>query len=119
MRELIASFVDEVQKIAWATSEYSGPLSYGPFKQESYIPPFKNPPVKTAGPPAPKEKKAQEQKGMASVGTQTMGPQIRFSPTKQLNASRAVAEVEPTKPTGDGALQLKVKLPAVGSPMPT
>lgn len=118
MLEYISSFVDEMSKIAWSTSEYSGPLSYGSFKQESYLPPFRHPPVKTAGPPAPKEKKAETQ-GMPSAGTQTMGPQIKFSPTKQLNATRAVAEVERTKPTGDGALQLKVKLPAVGSPMPT
>lgn len=50
--------VPKVEKKAYATSQYSGPLSYGGFKQESAIPPFKNPALKTAGPPAPKEKKA-------------------------------------------------------------
>lgn len=53
-----AAFTDEVTKIAYAVSQYSGPLSYGGFKQESHIPPFKNPALKTAGPPSDKEKKA-------------------------------------------------------------
>ncbi len=123
MHEYFPSFVDEVRKLAsarklaWNTSDYSGPLSYGPFKQESYIPPFNNPPVKTSGPPPEKTKtkKAGKVNGMVPTGTQTMGPQIKFSPTKQLNASREVAEVEPTKPTGKGAYGLSIKLPTVGS----
>lgn len=121
MREYFPSFVDEVQhilKVAWDTSEYSGALTYDPFKQESYIPPFHNPPVKTAGPPPPKAKtkKAEKVQGMPSAGTQTMGPQLKFSPTKQLNASRTVADVEPTKPSDKGAFHLNVKLPGVGTP---
>lgn len=105
------------EKRAYNVSQYSGPLSYGRFKQESSIPPFFNPPVKTAGPPPPKEKKAAPT-GMPSVGTQTKGPQLDFSPTKQLNASRTVAQVKPTKPSSDSAFRLNVKLPAVGTPMP-
>ncbi len=103
------------RKLAYHVSEYSGPLSYGPFKQESYIPPFNNPPVKTAGPPPEKVKKAERVQGMVPTGTQTMGPQIQFSPTKQLNAARSVAKIEPTKPTGKGAFGLSIKLPTVGS----
>ena len=103
------------RKLAYHVSEYSGPLSYGPFKQESYIPPFNNPPVKTAGPPAEKTKKAEKVQGMAPTGTQTMGPQLQFSPTKQLNASRNVAEVETTKPSSKGSFHLSIKLPQVGS----
>lgn len=119
MLEYLPSFVDEIRKLAWNTSEYSGPLSYGPFKQESHIPPFNHPPVKTAGPPPPrpKTKKAAKVNGMVPTGTQTMGPQIQFSPTKQLNASREVAEVEPTKPTSKGTFHLSIKLPRVGSPL--
>lgn len=79
----------------WQLSEYSGPTSYGRFKQESYIPPFNNPPVKTAGPPT-KTKKAAALKlpGMVSAGTQTMGPQLKFSPTKQLTAAKNVAKLQ-------------------------
>lgn len=114
---LIPSFVDEVTKIAFAVSQYSGPLSYGPFKQESAIPPFFNPPVKTAGPPAQKTKKAAQAQGMPSAGTQTMGPQLKFSPTKQLNASRSVAEVDATKPSDKGTFHLNIKLPGIGTPL--
>lgn len=119
MRELFPSFVDEVSKLvklSWDVSEYSGELTYGRFKQESHIPPFHNPPVKTAGPPPPKEKKA-EPTGMPSVGTQTKGPQLDFSPTKQLNASRGVSQVKPTKPSGDSGFHLNIKLPTIGSPV--
>jgi hypothetical protein len=103
------------KKMAFAKSQYSGPLSYGPFKQESHIPPFNSPPVKTAGPPSEKTKQAGKVQGMAPTGTQTMGPQLQFSPTKQLNASRDVAEVETTKPSSKGTFHLSVKLPQVGS----
>lgn len=47
----------EQDKLGYATSQYSGPLSYGSFKMESQIPPFRNPRVKTGGPPS-QEKKA-------------------------------------------------------------
>lgn len=45
------------EKKAYNVSEYSGPLGYGPFKQESQIPPFHNPRVKTSGPPSSGKKK--------------------------------------------------------------
>jgi hypothetical protein len=64
----MAAFVAEIQtmgfypgkkKEAYSVSEYSGPLSYGKFKMESQIPPYRHPPVKTAGPPSSgKEKRA-------------------------------------------------------------
>lgn len=120
MQQYFPSFVDEVSKLvktAWDVSEYSGELTYGRFKQESHIPPFHNPPVKTAGPPPPKTKKAEQVQGMAPTGTQTMGPQVKYSPTKQLNASRRVAEVEPTKPSGKSGFHLNVKLPGIGTPL--
>lgn len=47
------AYVDESDKTAFAVSEYSGALSDGgPLVYTSYIPPFKSPPVKTAGPPS-------------------------------------------------------------------
>ena len=49
-----------VQKRAFGVSEYSGPLVYGRFKQESYIPPFRSPAIKTAGPPSQKKVKSAE-----------------------------------------------------------
>lgn len=105
------------KKVAFTKSQYSGPLSYGPFKQESHIPPFVSPPVKTAAPPAERMKTAAQQQGMAPTGTQTMGPQIQYSPTKQLNSSRSVAKVDTTKPSSKSALKWNVQLPEVGSPL--
>jgi len=47
-------FGDEKEsvKVGYSVSQYSGPLSYGRFKQESYVPPFNMPQLKTAGPPS-------------------------------------------------------------------
>lgn len=50
-----AAFADEVMKLSYAVSQYSGPLSYGSFRQASYIPPFRSPQLKTAGPPGQKK----------------------------------------------------------------
>jgi hypothetical protein len=44
-----------MRKYAYYVSEFSGPLSYGSFKQESYIPPFRSPRLKTGGPPSQKK----------------------------------------------------------------
>ena len=49
---------DEVKKVAFSKSQYSGPLSMGRFKQESQIPPYRHPPVKTAGPPSSGKEKS-------------------------------------------------------------
>lgn len=38
-----AAFVDEIQKVAFQTSMYSGPLSYGGFKMDSSNPGFRMP----------------------------------------------------------------------------
>jgi len=47
-------FGDEKEsvKVGYSVSQYSGPLSMGRFKQESYLPPFNAPQLKTAGPPS-------------------------------------------------------------------
>lgn len=61
----IDSFLDEVVKLGYGSgdadyslSDYSGPTSMGRFKMESYLPPFRAPRLKTAGPPSEKEKKS-------------------------------------------------------------
>lgn len=88
------------------TSQYSGPVFYGKFKQESQIPSFNEPPVVT--------KTSAAVQGMASTGMQTKGPQLYFSATKQLNASRDIAKIDATQPSDKGLMGIK-GLPSIGS----
>lgn len=91
---------NEPIKTAFAVSQYSGPLSYGKFKQESYIPPFTVPPFKTGGPSS--EKKAQLSKRAAALT-----PAGRFASSSNIGKPKmgpppgpSIAQL--TKPKGFG-----------------
>jgi hypothetical protein len=77
--KVAAAFFDELTKMAqYAVSEYSGPLGYGRFKQESSIPPFVSPQLKVAGPPSEKKKLAVglSPKGILSEARRVGGPRL-------------------------------------------
>lgn len=103
--------ISRLQKNAFATSQYSGPLGYGGFKQTSYIPPFNAPPLKTAGPPPPKEKRAYDPspiKGPGQLGNVDMpGMRKMQTPARQLQESKQVAFAKPTKPDASKAISVK------------
>ena len=115
------SYGDEQEEVktSYAVSAYSGPLSYGRFKQESSIPPFRSPPVKTAGPPSSegKEKKAYDPSPLKGPGTlgnvDVPGMRKMQTPAKQLMESKPVAQVKMTKP--DAGKALSIKLPGIGT----
>lgn len=91
-KQSMAAFVDELEKHAFAVSQYSGPLGYGGFKQESYIPPFRSPTLKTAGPPSQKKKKA--------------AAAAAFTPAGLLRASQRVGKPRATTPAGPSIAQI-------------
>jgi len=102
--KVAAAFVDEVIKIAFGVSAYSGPLGYGGFKQESYIPPFMSPPVKTAGPPPPK-KKAKTAASRTPVGPADLPPPrgaYTSPPPRKPKSAKPAGASKParSKPTG-------------------
>jgi hypothetical protein len=103
----MASFVDEWTKLAFGVSAYSGPLGYGGFKQESHIPPFVSPPLKTAGPPAQKgkEKKAYDPSPLGNVDVP--GMRKMRTPARGLQESKQVGTVGHTKPDATKALSMK------------
>lgn len=108
------SYGDEQEeaKVSYSVSQYSGPLSEGRFKQESHIPPFRAPPVKTAGPPAcGKEKKAYDPSPLGNVDLP--GMRKMQTPAKQLQKSKGVADFKATQP--DASKALNIKLPTIGS----
>lgn len=93
-----SAFRDELEKIAFAVSQYSGPLSYGRFKQESYLPPFQAPALKTAGPPSEKTEKS---------ASAPLTPASRFASTSLIGKPKMSAPPGPsiaqlTKPKGYG-----------------
>lgn len=101
-----------LNKIGFAQSAYSGPLSDGnSTKYESYIPPFRNPPVKTAGPPS-EDKKADVVKTSAMLDemcklNNVISSQGQLTKTKKVGAPKASAPPGPSiqqvaKPVGFG-----------------
>jgi len=81
-----------------STSQYSGPLSFGPFKQTSGIPPFTRPPLVT-----PDEKVAAS---MASA-TGAMGPKASLTTTQRVGQPKTTGFAGPSisevsKPKGFG-----------------
>lgn len=94
----MAALVDEIIKMAFAVSQYSGPLGYGGFKQESYIPPFISPSLKTAGPPSQNKKK---------TAATSLTPAGRLVQAQRIGKPRATTPSGPSvaqisKPVGYG-----------------
>ena len=92
----LREFVRE-PKQAFAVSQYSGPLSYGPFKMTSGMPPFSAP-----GLGAGFQKK---QDALATVKVSTM-LQRGLSPKSMLASSQTVGEAKLTDPTGPSIADL-------------
>lgn len=102
-----------LNKISFAQSAYSGPLSDGnSTKYTSYIPPFRNPAVKTAGPPS-EDKKADAVKTAAMLDelcklNNVISSQGQLTKTKKVGAPKASAPPGPSiqqisKPVGFGS----------------
>lgn len=91
------AFGDETEpvKTGFAVSQYSGPLSYGRFKQESYIPPFSAPALKVS------EKKASS----------------ALTPAGRLASTAGVGQPKMGAPPGPSIAQL-TKPKGFGTPMP-
>jgi hypothetical protein len=82
-------------KAGFATSQYSGPLNPERMKYHSYLPPFSQPPVKTAGPPpSGKLKKASTPAAMLSKAKQVGAPRATPMP------GPSIAQI--SKPVGFG-----------------
>ena len=97
-------------KVGFAQSAYSGPLSDGnSTKYTSYIPPFRNPAVKTAGPPSEdksKEKLSAMLDELCKLNN-VISPQGSLTKTKKVGAPKASAPPGPSiqqisKPVGFG-----------------
>jgi hypothetical protein len=77
---LLASFSDELEKISFQASMYSGPMGPGGFKMESDAPPFTAPTLKkkvAAGLPTPKQQFASSRRNFAEpVVSSPPGPSI-------------------------------------------
>lgn len=109
--------MDELAKIAFGVSQYSGPLGYGGFQQASQIPAFRSPRLKVAGPEddeeteRPKEKKAYDPspiKGPGQLGNVDMpGMSKMQTPARQLQESKQVAKVKLTKPDATKAFSFR------------
>jgi hypothetical protein len=89
----VSAFADELKKIAFGVSQYSGPLGYGGFQQASSIPPFRSPALKTAGPPSQKKLK----KSAAAAA---------FTPAGRLSASQRIGKPRVTTPSGPSIAQV-------------
>lgn len=115
------------EKVGFATSMYSGPLSYGHFQQASGIPPFVQPPVATK---SSQERMAEGlQKTMAkraeAGGFTIRGPgpaspnslkATGTNPMKQFKQSQRIGVVPPTIPSGKSISQI-AKPKGFGEPM--
>jgi hypothetical protein len=97
--KLHTAFVDEFMKIAFGVSEYSGPLGWGSFKQESYIPPFRSPAIKTAGPPSQKKSTAKTAAAFTPAGTLRASQGIG-RPRLSMPSGPSIADI--AKPKGFG-----------------
>jgi hypothetical protein len=86
-------------KLAWTESEYSGGTSIGAgnIDYRSYIPPFKNPPVKTAGPPSEKDAKITK---MAAMRDEIMKLNAVSTIAGHAAQARAVGQPKTTAPPG-------------------
>jgi hypothetical protein len=97
-----------LNKIGFAQSAYSGPLSDGnSTKYESYIPPFRNPPVKTAGPPSEDKGKTAAMLDELCKLNNVISVQGQLTKTKKVGAPKASAPPGPSiqqvaKPVGFG-----------------
>lgn len=80
------------------TSQYSGPLSYGPFKMTSGIPPFTAPPASRVDPKAggPEGWMMGANKHAAAIAALTAGT----TPAGRLRASQSVGAPKVTAPSG-------------------
>ncbi len=101
-----------LSKVGFAPSAYSGPLSDGnSTKYTSYIPPFKNPPVKTAGPPSEKKIKS------AAMLDELCKLNGIISPKSQLNKTLKVGAPKASKPPGPSIQQIAKPI-GYGRPQP-
>lgn len=103
-----------LNKIGFATSQYSGELGGGPIVYPSYIPPFKNPPVKTAGPPSEDEGKKKTSAmldELALLNNFVLSDEMRkranvTSPQSQLSKTERVGAPKATPPPGPSIQQV-------------
>lgn len=109
-----SAFVDEMVKISFAVSQYSGPLSYGRFKQESYIPPFSAPPLKVAGPVS--EKRAATVVAALIEGAGHKQASSPLTPAGRLASSSSIGQPKMGPPPGPSIAQL-TKPKGYGTPM--
>jgi hypothetical protein len=101
---------EDKKKEAFQTSQYSGPLSYGPFKMTSGIPPFRSPAM-TKGDPTVAEKPwmvgGEKIAGGMNTALDSMGPAGRLTQTQRVGAPKTTGVAGPSiadiaKPTGFG-----------------
>lgn len=95
-------------KQAFQTSQYSGPLSYGPFKMTSGIPPFRSPAMTKMEPSAEKAwMTGGEKTGGMNTALDSMGPLGRLTQTQRVGAPKTTGVAGPSiadisKPHGFG-----------------
>lgn len=100
-------------KVGFAVSQYSGTLGpgRGP-KYESHIPPFVNPPVKTAGPPSEKKKTK-----TAAMLDEICKLNAIQSPESKLTKSQKIGAPKASGPPGPSIQQIAKPL-GYGKPLP-
>lgn len=117
----IRAFARELTKLAFQTSQFSGPLSYGRFKMESYQPGFRaaGPAVKQMAAPAlavdPRNTSPIMKRAAAGMGTNI--PVVR-SPKSVLSQTSRVGSAQITPAPGPSiASQIKPVNFGKGSPV--